>query len=116
MPTIVGITNKGIHKEALPDIDCPRQLFGYDLKNKIDKKQELGHNILVLGDFNSHYSNLCIWMRDLGLQELMEKRYETITQTCKNGKHNMPLDCVFGTAKFSAIRGGLLVLFMVTGG
>jgi hypothetical protein len=45
-------------------------------------------------------------MRDLGLQELMEKRHETITQTCKKVKHNTPIDCVFGTAKFSAIRGG----------
>ena len=47
-------------------------------------------------------------MRDLGLQELMEKRHETITQTCKKGKHNTPIDCVFGTANFSAIRGGYL--------
>jgi hypothetical protein len=27
-----------IHKETLPDFDCPRQLFGYDLKIEIDKK------------------------------------------------------------------------------
>ena len=57
-----------IHKDTLPDIACPRQLFGYDLKIEIDRKQELGHNILVLGDFNSHYSNLYTWLRDLGLQ------------------------------------------------
>ena len=28
-----------IHKETLPDFDCPRQLFGYDLKIEIDKNK-----------------------------------------------------------------------------
>ena len=50
------------HKDNLPDIDCPRQLFGYDLKIELESKQELGHNILVLGDFNSQYDTLCTWM------------------------------------------------------
>ena len=96
------------HKDNLPDIDCPRQLFGYDLKIELESKQELGHNILVLGDFNSKYDTLCTWMQDLGLQELIEKRHECITQTCIKGKHNTPLDCVFGTANFSASLGGYL--------
>ena len=97
-----------MYKEQIPDIKCPRQLFGYDLKIEIGTKIEQGHNILVLGDFNSNYSNLCTWMRDLGLEELIEKRHENVTQTCKYGNHNSPLDCIFGSPHFSALRGGYL--------
>ena len=40
------------------ETSCPRQLFGLDLKQKIEEKMELGHQIIVMGDFNSAYKNL----------------------------------------------------------
>ena len=63
-----------MNKQTLPKIDCPRQLFGYDLKNEIENKQDQGHNILMLGDVNSCYADLTTWMQELGLHEFIERR------------------------------------------
>ena len=62
----------------------------------------------MLGDFNSHYIDLSTWMSDLGLQEIIEQRHKTVTQTQKRGTHYTPIDCVFGSANFSILRGGYL--------
>ena len=44
------------NKGQLPaSIACPRQLYGYDLKQH---NSEEGHQLLLLGDFNSGCSEL----------------------------------------------------------
>ena len=61
------------HKDTLPGTNCPRQLFGIDLKQAIDDKIAQGHQIIVMGDFNSEYANLSKWMLESGLQDLIHK-------------------------------------------
>ena len=46
------------NKANLPDVDCPRQLFGIDLKTEIEQIVSKGHNLIIMGDFNSHYDDL----------------------------------------------------------
>ena len=64
------------HRNELPeDMDCPRQLLGHDLKQYIDSLQTCCHQIIVMGDFNSEYSELEEWMMDLGLTNRLKAKY-----------------------------------------
>ena len=66
------------NKDQLPDTNCPRQLFGMDLKAVIGTKIEQGHQIILMGDFNSEYSELESWMLELGLQDMIGKNTEKV--------------------------------------
>ena len=55
------------NKADLPKTNCLRQLFGIDLKLAIEEKMDLGHPILVMGNFISEYKELTSWMLELGL-------------------------------------------------
>ena len=49
------------HRNEPPDdMDCPRQLFGHDLKEYIYSLQNSGHQIIVMGDFNDNPNNASI--------------------------------------------------------
>ena len=51
------------NKALIPlEITCPRQLYGIDLKLRIEEKAGLGHQIIVCGYFNSDYPELKAWM------------------------------------------------------
>ena len=63
------------NKDSIPDVDCPRQLFGIDLKIEIEKFVSKGHKIIVMGDFNSHYEDLSTWMLDVGLIDLISHKH-----------------------------------------
>ena len=95
------------NKAALPDIDCPRQLFGIDLKCQIEQHVEKGHNVIVMGDFNSHYDKLTSWMLDVGLTDLIAEKHGPGPITC-NRSAQRPLDVIFGTANLKIKRGGFL--------
>jgi len=56
-------------------ITCPRQLFGYDLRKFIEQQIEQGHQIIVMGDFNSEYAVLQEWTLDLGLLDIIGKKW-----------------------------------------
>jgi hypothetical protein len=56
-------------------VNCPRALFGYDLKHFIQDRQENGHQIMLMGDFNSEYSLLRTWMADLALLDIIGKKH-----------------------------------------
>ena len=53
------------------NVTCPRQLFGKDLRSELKNKLDAGHNLIVQGDFNSHYEDLHSWMLELGLENLI---------------------------------------------
>ena len=95
------------NKSSIPDTHCPRQLFGLDLKAALEDKMEKGHNILVMGDFNSEHSNLKKWMQELGLSDLIEQRHGTCPKTYIRSKDS-PIDCIFGSPQFTITRGGYL--------
>ena len=95
------------HKDEIPETKCPRQLFGLDLKNKIEEKIELGHQIIVMGDFNSEYKNLKKWMGEMGLIDLMFEKHGPCPPTHQRSKVD-PIDCIFGSPSFSIARGGYL--------
>ena len=60
---------------TLPDILCPWQLFGIYLQLEIQTKLDLGHNLIVQGDFNSHYGKLNTCMLELGIEDIIAKKY-----------------------------------------
>ena len=93
--------------DKLPPTNCPRQLFGMDLKSTIEDKMELGHNIIVMGDFNSDYAKLKTWMSEAGLIDLMAAKHGVCPPTHIKSKHD-PLDCIFGSPSISIARGGFL--------
>ena len=95
------------NKSQLPDTTCPRQLFGIDLRQALNNKIDQGHNLLVMGDFNSEYSNLKTWMQDLGLVDLIAQRHGACPKTHVRSK-DAPIDCIFGSAHFNIARGGFL--------
>jgi len=57
------------------NVACPRQLFGHDLQHFVEDRVNNGHQILLMGDFNSEYSVLRDWMLDLGLLDIIGKQH-----------------------------------------
>ena len=95
------------NKATLPDVDCPRQLFGIDLQNEIGQLVTKGHNIIIMGDFNSHYDNLSRWMLDMGLIDLIATKHGKCPITHTRSV-NTPLDIIFGSANLNITKGGYL--------
>ena len=95
------------NKANIPDIDCPRQLFGIDLKNEIEQFINKGHNIIVMGDFNSHYDHLSTWMLDIGLIDLISDVHGRCPITHTRSA-STPLDVVYGSANLQISKGGFL--------
>ena len=77
------------------DITCPRQLYGFDLKNFIQEKSNEGHQILIMGDFNSQYCELIKWMNSHGCIDILNNKYGTCPITYQRSFKD-PLDCFFG--------------------
>ena len=101
------LTYMAENTEEIPEVTCPRQLFGIDLKNAIENRLDSGHQIIVMGDFNSEYTKLKDWMLDLGLKELIEERHGAGPKTYKRSK-DAPIDCIFGSAHLGIKQGGFL--------
>ena len=95
------------NKANLPAVDCPRQLFGIDLKKEIEAFVSKGHNIMVMGDFNSHYDKLTSWMIDVGLIDLIAAKHGQCPITHTRSL-NTPLDIVYGSANLKITKGGFL--------
>ena len=95
--------------DLIPDgIECPRQLFGHDLKLLIEQLQDADHQLVLMGDWNSEYSDMADWMLDLGLVNVLKERYgEVGPRTCVKSK-NSPIDCIFASAQIAIRNGGLL--------
>ena len=55
------------------------------------KELDQGHNLIVMGDFNSEYSNLTQWMQNLGLVDLMKQKHGAFPKTHNRSKDN-PID------------------------
>ena len=89
------------------DIACPRQLFGYDLKQLIDEKEGLGHQIIIGGDFNSEYKELNDWMLHSNLNDLLKTKHGSGPRTFKRSKDS-PIDCFFGSSNIKIRSGGFL--------
>ena len=50
-------------------------MFGCNLKAAIDKEMNLGHQVMVCGDFNSEYESLVDWFRDEELSDILAKKH-----------------------------------------
>ena len=95
------------NKDELPNVDCPRQLFGIDLKNELEAFVNKGHNLIVMGDFNSHYLDLTSWMATIGLIDLIEHRHGKCPTTHTRSSET-PLDVIYGSPIFKIMKGGFL--------
>ena len=96
------------NQDSLPDqVKNPRELFGHDLATLIASYQQKQHQLLVLGDFNSQYSQLCLWMKEKGLHDLIHQRHGKSPITCKKSATD-PIDCIFGSPSISCAKAGFL--------
>lgn len=84
---------------ATQNVTCPRQPFGKDLRSELKSKLEAGHNLIVQGDFNSHYDDLYSWMLGLGLENIIATKYGR-GPTTYNRSNVDAIDHTFGTSKF----------------
>ena len=91
-----------------PDYVCPRQLYGYDLRQLVLSLQDSDHQVILGGDFNSEYSDLKQWMLDLGMVNCFEARYGSCgPRTCLRSKDS-PIDCIFVSPQLTIAKGGFL--------
>ena len=74
-------------------------------KNWDRKKIEKGHQILLMGDFNSEYTDLTLWMLELVLIDIIAKIHGLGPRTRKFSR-DAPIDCVFGLKSFQKSKGG----------
>ena len=104
------------HHYYPPEITCPRQLFGYDLKRFVDQKRLEGHQVILMGDFNSEYDAVRDWMLDLGLLDVIGRKHGTqnVPRTHTRSKDS-PIDCIFATAEISCALGGFLAFGKLLG-
>jgi len=58
-------------------INCPRQLFGNDLRKFVEERIKQGNQIILMGDFNSEYAVLRDWMLNLDCLISLEKSMGT---------------------------------------
>ena len=88
------------NESLLPEsITCPRQLFGHDLKEFLEKRTEQGDQLIVCGDFNSRYSELSNWMLEIALTDLILDRHGQGPKTHTRSRKD-PIDCCFGSPCF----------------
>ena len=88
----------------IPDTPCPRQLFDIDLQLEIQSKLDQGHNLIIQGGFNSNYEDLHKWMLELGLNDIIAKKYGK-GPTTYNRSSESPIDHIFGTSIFTITNG-----------
>ena len=100
-----NLTYMAEHKNKYPgNITCPRQLYGYDLNFLIEQKSNAGHKIMVLGDFNSEYTNLVEWMNTVGCVDVIHERHGKCPITYQRSNKD-PLDCCFGDPNMKIRQG-----------
>lgn len=102
------------NKDKIPNnIDCPRQLFGHDLRSLIESKQD-SHQILLCGDFNSGYDDLTDYMLELGLQDVIAKQHGRGPITYQRSADS-PIDRIFGSVSLKARHSGFLSFGRLSG-
>ena len=100
----------GMNDMDLEDPDTnPRQLFWSDLSKLLKDKQKDGKAIILMGDFNSDFSDLQEWMLTNGLVESICEMHgyeEALITHTRSFKH--PLDGIFCSPKLKGVQGGYL--------
>ena len=75
--TVMHTNDDESSEHYIPE-DCvhyPCTLFGHDLKKILQSRQDLDHQLLVMGDFNLEYCQLRSWMADIALVDRIEKKH-----------------------------------------
>jgi hypothetical protein len=79
--------------------DNPDSIWFSDLRLLITKKLELGHELVIAGDFNDNLNNetsqTCRFMNELGLREIMNERLGSGPPTYIRG--STKIDGIFAT-------------------
>jgi len=97
-------------------VNCPPELFGHDLQKIIHDRQENGHQILVMGDFNTEYSQLRAWMADLAFLDIIGKKHRVDNgpRTHTRSKDS-PIDAIFASAHLACSLGGFISFEKLSG-
>ena len=104
-------------KDQIPlDIDDPRKLFWMDLAITVTKAHTEGYNVILMGDFNSEFSELREWMIQHGLLENIAELhgYDAAPNTHLRSK-DAPIDAIFCSPQITATKGGYLSFNMLGG-
>jgi hypothetical protein len=106
---VVGLARTNI-------IECPRKQFWIDLKRFIQRCQQEGEQVLVMGDWNSKYQDVIHWMKELGLADIIQQRHTNQQPpiTCNRSRHG-PIDAIFAPNHFGCWRGGYLAFDYLEG-
>jgi hypothetical protein len=104
----------GLAKENI--MECPRKQFWRDLKAFIQKCQEQEEQVVIMGDWNSNYTEVVQWMENLDLHDILKSRHEHChpPPTCKRSS-SYPLDAIFAPSQFKCWRGGYLAFDRLEG-
>jgi Endonuclease/Exonuclease/phosphatase family. len=96
----VGLAQQNIYT-------CPRQVFWNDLRQYIQERQETGETVILMGDWNSDYTDLLTWMDALGFKDAIHSRHPRTTPpvTFKRS-YTHPLDAIFIPKTAHCFRGG----------
>ena len=94
-------------KNKVTNTDCPRQLFGMDLKQVLEEKSEAGHQLVVMGDFNSTYDKLSSWMLQVGLIDVHHKKFGRGPITYSRSS-DAAIDRIFTSPHLHISKGGFL--------
>ena len=109
------LTYMANHKANIDSsITCPRQLFGNDLSEMLDSLVNQGQQIILSGDFNSEYADLCSYMLQYGLTDLIAEKHGDCPKTYNRSK-NAPIDIIFGSSHLQAKKCGYLSFGMLAG-
>lgn len=92
---------------------CPRKQFWIDLQSYIEQCQNANEQLIVMGDWNSDYDQLLIWMQQFGLHDIIQSRHgpQTPPPTCHRSSGG-PIDAIFATNTIPCWRGGILHLII----
>ena len=88
-------------KKNIPvGINCPHQLYWYNLRILVRQKSNKWHQLMVIGDFNSNYTELIEWMNDKCCVDILQKKQGACSITYQRFAPD-PIDCSFGDSSIN---------------
>lgn len=97
-------------------MECPRKQFWKDLKDFLVKCQQNNEQVIIMGDWNSDYYEVTQWMREVGLQDIIQQRpfQQNPPPTCRRSRAS-PIDAIFAPEHYKCWRGGYLAFDYLEG-
>jgi len=85
-----------------------RHDFWNDLEQSVTRAIDLGDNIILMGDWNTEFSEVRTWMESLGLVKLICEKHGYDPPAMQQRSKDSPIEAIFGTSNFRASKAGYL--------